>query len=329
MTVATAEQTASPATLNDSGIFRMLGAGLDQPGERRELWPAAIMLFLAWLGFLAWIGPYVRSPVASAVLATVPRPLLLWGVPAVILIIAGVAWARGRRGLALLAVMVLAYHAGTGLMEVAYALTYSWRAGLPDATWVQFGLRRLLYGVAVCIPLALVWLLVFRRQGEFHLGFGDWRVLTRLSRKEPFVTWRQALGGITLAGVLPLFLLMQLVVGFEPIVTGAILGLILPILVISVINATVEEAIFRGFMLPAAVRAAGVPRGLWLIGIWFGLHHFGVSVQLLTSLPGALLIGIGSVVFGKSVLETRGLGWAIAAHTLLDIAIFSAFYSRF
>jgi len=42
-----------------------------------------------------------------------------------------------------------------------------------------------------------------------------------------------------------------------------------------------------------------------------------------------ILLSIGSVYFGKSVLETRGLGWAVAAHMLFDIAIFAAFYGEF
>lgn len=67
--------------------------------------------------------------------------------------------------------------------------------------------------------------------------------------------------GLTLFAALPMAVLMQAVLGFEPVLTGAVVAVALPILAMSLVNATAEEAIFRGFALPAAVRAAGVPRG--------------------------------------------------------------------
>lgn len=323
-----APAAAGPSGLADHGIVSMLRAGLDEPAERRELVPSAVLLFLAWLGFLAWIGPFVRSPVATAVLAAVPRSVLLWGVPAVLLVAALGARAAGRRGLAVLAAMLVAYHLGNGLLGQGYALTDAWVDSLRDTPWLRFTVRRAIYGVAVCLPMAVAAAVLLGR-GEVRLRFGDWRSLTRVARKDAPITWRRALLGVGLFAALPTALLMQMAVRFEPIVTGAIIGMALPVLLMSLVNASAEEAIFRGFALPAAVRAAGAPRGLWLIGLWFGLHHLGLSVSLLSSLPGVVLLGIGSVYFGKSVLETRGMGWAITAHMLFDIAIFSAFYNAF
>ena len=118
---------------------------------------------------------------------------------------------------------------------------------------------------------------------------------------------------------------MQATNGFSMIRSGDLLWFIGPTLVMAVVNATVEEVIFRGCIQPAVIHCAGIGRGLWLQGIFFGIHHLGMSLSLLSTLPGAILIGIGSVVVGKSVLETRGLGWAIAAHGLFDIGIFAAY----
>lgn len=314
--------------LSDHGIFSMLRAGLDTPAERRELIPAAALTVVAWLGVLAWIAPFVGSPLPTLVVSTVPRPVLVWGVPVVLLTAALGAWAANRRGLAVLAAMLVAYHLGNGLLGMGYALTDAWVDSLRDNPWQRFIVRRVIYGVAVCLPMAVVAAVLLRR-GELSFRFGDWRVRTRPSRKDAPVTWARMLLGVGLFAALPVALLMQTAVRFEPVVTGAIVGVALPVLLMSLVNATAEEAIFRGFALPAAVRAAGVPRGLWLVGAWFGLHHLGLSVVLMSSLPGVVLLGIGSVYFGKSVLETRGLGWAIAAHMLFDIGIFAAFYGEF
>ena len=318
-------QTAA-AQLSDHGIFSMLRAGLDTPAERRELIPAAALMVVAWVGVLAWIAPFVGSPVATTVVSVVPRPVLVWGVPAVLLVAALGAWAAGRRGLAVLAVMLVAYHIGNGLLPIGYGATDALTDGL--ARWQRFVVRRAIYGVAVCLPMAVVAAVLLRRE-ELGFRFGDWRVRTRPSRKDASVTWARMLLGVGLFAALPVALLMQTVVRFEPVVTGAIVGMALPVLLMSLVNAAAEEAIFRGFALPAAVRAAGVPRGLWLVGAWFGPHHLGLSVALMSSLPGVVLLSIGSVYFGKSVLETRGLGWAIAAHMLFDIGIFAAFYGEF
>jgi membrane protease YdiL (CAAX protease family) len=262
--------------LADHGIFSMLRAGLDEPTQRRELIPSALLLFAAWLGFLAWIGPFVQSPVAAAVLAAVPRPVLLWGVPALLLGVAVGARAAGRRGLAVLAVMLAAYHAGNGLIGIGYAAAAPLTDTLGDTPWLRFIVRRAIYAAAVCLPMAAIAIVLLRR-GEVRLGLGDWRARTRMSRKDAPITWRRALLGVGLFGALPVALLMQAAVRFEPVVTGAIVGIALPVLLMSLVNATAEELIFRGFALPAAVRAAGAPRGLWLIGIWFGLHHLGLA----------------------------------------------------
>ena len=118
---------------------------------------------------------------------------------------------------------------------------------------------------------------------------------------------------------------MQYTSQFAIFRSGDLSWFIGPAALMAVVNAAVEEAVFRGFIQHAVIRCAGVGRGLWLQGLFFGVHHFGMSVSVLGTLPGALAIGLGSVVIGKSVLETRGLGWAIAVHAVFDFGIFVAY----
>jgi hypothetical protein len=42
--------------------------------------------------------------------------------------------------------------------------------------------------------------------------------------------------------------------------------------------------------------------------------HWGLSVGVVAALPASLLIGLGSVAWGKYSLDTRGLGWVVIAH---------------
>jgi membrane protease YdiL (CAAX protease family) len=312
---------------NDHGIVSMLRAGFETESQRRATLPAALLLVAAWVGFLAWIGPYVGSPVAAAILRVAPREAWLLTVAGVLAVAGLLSWRTRQRGLAILSAMLLAYHLGTGLSVGGYALLAMWVDTSADAWALRFMVRRAVYGLAVCLPMALVWLFLLRGVGA-PLRFGNWRVLTKASQREAPVTWLRMLGAITLFGGATVFLMMQAAVSFEPIRSGQLIGWLPAILAVSLVNASAEEWIFRGFALPAAITAAGVARGVWLIGLWFGLHHWGLSVQILASLPGALLLGIGSVFFGKSVGETGGIGWAIAMHAVFDVAIFSAFYGR-
>ena len=61
-------------------------------------------------------------------------------------------------------------------------------------------------------------------------------------------------------------------------------------------------------------------------GAVFGLMHWGLSVGVLAALPTSLLIGLGSVAWGKYALDTRGLSWVIVAHALIDVAVMSAYF---
>jgi membrane protease YdiL (CAAX protease family) len=40
----------------------------------------------------------------------------------------------------------------------------------------------------------------------------------------------------------------------------------------------------------------------------------------------SLLIGFGSIVWGKAAYETRGLGWTIVAHFLVDVVIMATYF---
>jgi membrane protease YdiL (CAAX protease family) len=57
-------------------------------------------------------------------------------------------------------------------------------------------------------------------------------------------------------------------------------------------------------------------------GLLFGLPHFFFGTP--SGLFGVFMSGILGGLLAKSVLETRGLGWAIFIHFLQDIVIFGA-----
>jgi membrane protease YdiL (CAAX protease family) len=95
--------------------------------------------------------------------------------------------------------------------------------------------------------------------------------------------------------------------GWPPL-AGSLWPLLPGVLVAAVANAAAEEYVFRGVVQPAFIRAGGVAAGRWMQGLMFGLMHWGMSVGVLAALPVSLLIGFGSVVWGKAALDTLGMG---------------------
>lgn len=303
------------------GIVGLLGKGVDTTDERRGTVPALALLVLTWVA----VAAYTTSPGGNAVgwlTRLVSRDMLFTGAVVGLGLSALVTWSRGAGPPALLATMLVTYLGGTTLS--GYVLQVAGRTELRG--WLGFGIQRALYGAAVCLPMLVVYLVLRRGWGRFHFGVGHWTGTTKLfSDRETPASWGRRLITLTVWIGIPFFLVMQVAAGFSTIRSGAIVGLALPAVVLALVNATVEETIFRGFLQPTVVHCAGPGRGLWLQGMFFGTHHIGMSVGLLATVPAAILIGVGGTILGKSVLETKGLGWAIAAHAVFDIGVFAAF----
>ena len=54
---------------------------------------------------------------------------------------------------------------------------------------------------------------------------------------------------------------------------GRLLALWWAVLAAALVNAAVEEIVYRGFLQPAFVRLGGIGPGLWTTGMMFGLLH--------------------------------------------------------
>jgi membrane protease YdiL (CAAX protease family) len=305
-------------------------------GKRRVAgwrWVAALVLAgLAWLGSLAFIAQYRATEVWGLFAFLGAKQNVYLVCLAAALLATLVALLARRRDIAALMCTGAALLAGLWLSTFLYRLHAPQMnfpfSGLDDA--LGFSLARLWYCLPSVLMLGLAaWL--FRKGGEASrpiLGVGDWGVEARdANAKEPLLPyWRRLVVGFVIF-TLVLGLLLQASVGFKPITSGKLLALAPAILLAALVNATVEEMIYRGFLMPAFIRVLGAGAGMWVSGILFGVAHWGLSVGVLAALPISLLIGFGAVIWGKAAYETKGLGWPIAAHFLVDIAIMSAYFA--
>lgn len=116
--------------------------------------------------------------------------------------------------------------------------------------------------------------------------------------------------------------LVFLILGASPTTASfsRLLPLLPAVLIFAVMNSFSEEVNYRASLLSVLEEPLGKGQSLLLTSLYFGIGHFygvpyGIAGVIMASLLGWFL--------GKSMLETRGLGWAWFIHFLQDAAIFS------
>lgn len=94
------------------------------------------------------------------------------------------------------------------------------------------------------------------------------------------------------------------------------------VLLFAATNAWSEEIVSR-FVIVAGLEGKLEPVTIcWVSGILFGAAHFFSGTP--NGLFGFIMTGILGGLLAKSVIETRGLGWALLIHFILDCIIFGA-----
>ena len=97
------------------------------------------------------------------------------------------------------------------------------------------------------------------------------------------------------------------------------------VLLFSISNSFSEEMLTR-FSLAAGLDGiiSGRAISLWSAAIFGGVHYFGTP----GGVPGVLMAGFLGWLLAKSVLETKGFGWAWFIHFLQDVVIIFALVGR-
>jgi membrane protease YdiL (CAAX protease family) len=97
---------------------------------------------------------------------------------------------------------------------------------------------------------------------------------------------------------------------------------LLPLVILfAATNAWTEEILSR-FVIVSGLYGKLSPNSIcWISAIFFGLGHFYGTPN---GLFGVITSGVLGWLLAKSVIETKGLGWALFIHFLLDVVIFGA-----
>ena len=173
----------------------------------------------------------------------------------------------------------------------------------------------------VALPITALLFILKKRREAFFLVKGDTNAPLEPARWlgiKAGATWNKA--GLTSVIVISLLFLPYLVlVGRPPsdIIVRA-LPYLLGILLGATLNAFGEELIARASFFSVLEDVVGKHQALWLTAAYFGMgHYYGIP----SGVTGVLLAGFLGWWLGKSVLETRGLGWAWFIHFVQDVWI--------
>jgi membrane protease YdiL (CAAX protease family) len=86
-------------------------------------------------------------------------------------------------------------------------------------------------------------------------------------------------------------------------------------------NAFAEELLYRAGPLGPLARVVGARAGVWILAAWFGLGHVYGGIP--SGVTGFVMAGLLGLLWGKAMIDTRGLGVPWALHFSADAAIYT------
>jgi membrane protease YdiL (CAAX protease family) len=197
-----------------------------------------------------------------------------------------------------------------------------WETLVPPTTQPMILLlveRVLLAGLGLLVIGAALALGASRQ--EAYLVVGDLDGPTNMRRKngEP-VGWKR-FGPIAFVGLVLLMVWFAVPQLPDRIDLAAAAPYIAIGAVAALLNAFWEEAAFRAAPLSMLQRAIGPSAGVVVLAIWFGLGHYYGGIP--SGPMGAVASGAVALLFGRAMIETRGLGWPLALHFAGDFVIYT------
>jgi uncharacterized protein len=224
---------------------------------------------------------------------------------------------RPLRGLFLIFLVVYAVEGWFFLTLVPSTTLYQNLFG-SNSNLAFFGERLMRLGAVLVMILVLLGMGFKRR--DFYLAVGDLNAIAEPSprgipRKPE--SWHKF--GRNYALISVGLLLLFMVPAFQPSFSKLSIGVLLFAALCAAMNAFAEEFLYRSALLPQVLPLFGKYASLLLVPLWFGLaHYFGVP----NGITGVIITAIGGWFFAKSMIETRGMGWAWFLHFLADFTVY-------
>lgn len=87
------------------------------------------------------------------------------------------------------------------------------------------------------------------------------------------------------------------------------------------LNSFWEEVAYRAAPLSQLAPVIGASPAVLLLAVWFGLGHFYGGIP--SGAAGAVMAGAVGLLFGRAMIESRGLAWPWALHFTGDFVIYA------
>lgn len=236
-----------------------------------------------------------------------------------------------------------------GMGAALFALTYAWQALRPLRGY--FLIVTMIYMVTILLSLLQgnsIWISLFGPEKSWLMSFFGDRlgiVLMALSlagilalrgqtRSDYFLAWGNVnapAAGMrlpwTIAGPIIALVLTALstaailaMSSLQDVTLARVLPLLPAILILALMNAFGEELAYRAAPLSQLWQAVGKGQAIWMTALWFGLGHYygGISFGAI----GAAFFTLVAVLFGKAMMETKGLAMPVFMHLLGDVVLY-------
>jgi membrane protease YdiL (CAAX protease family) len=220
--------------------------------------------------------------------------------------------------------IMLVVVAATAVLDPLVRQTTFWTSwfGSDQLAVVTLFAERVLLILTTLIVLGALLLMGLKRRQLFLVkGHMDAPAL-KLPGLKRTASWR--VFGPVLATLLSILYVWFFAVGFG-LPTLDIFVKALPFLPLALlaaaINALGEEMMYRAAPLSQLLPVVGAGQALLMTSIWFGLGHYYGGIP--SGMAGLVFAGSLATLFGKAMLDTRGMTWPWVIHFLADAVIYT------
>lgn len=283
--------------------------GVNTPAASRT-----ILILTAWLGtlLLSRLPQIILSELG--IVASTDWSLWWWVIIGAALFALTYMWDGIRPLRSYFLIMTMIYVVTIGLSAIQQtSIWVSWFG--PEKTWLIRSLGDRVGVVLMALALAGILALLGKKRESFFLAFGD------VNARAEGMGIRWKIAGPLIALVLTaLFTAGIFAMSSLAITIADVLPLLPMVFALAVMNAFGEEMVFRAAPLSQLWQIVGKRQAVWLMALWFGLGHYFGGVSF--GAAGAVYLTLVAVLFGKAMVETKGLAVPVFMHLWGDVVLF-------
>lgn len=283
--------------------------GVNTPAASRT-----ILILTAWLGtlLLSRLPQIILSELG--IVASTDWSLWWWVIIGAALFALTYMWDGIRPLRSYFLIMTMIYVVTIGLSAIQQtSIWVSWFG--PEKTWLIRSLGDRVGVVLMALALAGILALLGKKRESFFLAFGD------VNARAEGMGIRWKIAGPLIALVLTaLFTAGIFAMSSLAITIADVLPLLPMVFALAVMNAFGEEMVFRAAPLSQLWQIVGKRQAVWLMALWFGLGHYFGGVSF--GAAGAVYLTLVAVLFGKAMVETKGLAVPVFMHLWGDVVLY-------